>query len=1174
MKRYKFLMAAFLLCVGNFCFAQHTGVIDNDLLLLMDDFADEKVSVNIVLKARPEPARMKAFTNKSLDKRAVRELVVNELKEHSLENQAAVLGLLQNAMADGLVSDISCHWVANVITCKATKEVVAALATHPDVLLVGQDKEMQIVDSCEAGGDVPSVAASHSATPHVLQVNADDVWNLGYTGKNVVVAILDSGTNPDHYDLKDHLWQGYADADGDGEKDDLVNGWNFVSNNADITDDFGHGTHCAGIVCGDGTVGNITGVAPDATLMTVKVVNRTGGGTPAQMMSGVEFAVENGANVLSLSLGFKKSQISETDIVLLRRTFENTLLLGVPVCAAAGNDGDTYGVPHNVDYPAACPPPYLHPDQQVNAGGLTSVICVGSVNANDEYVTSSSKGPVTWQGTTFADYAYDAGHIGLIRPDISAPGDLVYSLKHDENNKYKYMSGTSQATPCVAGVIALMLEKNPTLTPAQICETIETTAKKLTDEKSNLTGSGRIDALAAVNSVDADNARPFIRIGGYSPKSMSAGEGKEIAFTLSNTGKGASSGNVVSVLTTSDPYVSITSGVVEFGALSAGETADGVFVIGTADNVPAGHTAYMTVTTTDGVYEWSDDVTVVFDDYAKIVYHSRVPQVLKPGKNVVVSVELKNCGTVATTAPTPVVMKTSSPYVTVVKGEATLEPMDVGEVNTVDFVVDVDDLIPDNISVNFDIYTTPGNYTVVESPVYEFEPGLDADGYVSDVFSYWTTFDASNDGRNHPWWHSSESKVHKVEGVGAAHSGTGQMMSETYCQASMMEYSIPIDNYLVSPKVKVTPGGKFSFWARVHSSGTNTWYGEHFGVAVSENGNNSPADFNTIEEWTITKADGAGWIEYTVDLAAYEGKEVYVAIRHFFTDEQWAALDYGYDVYILHIDDVTFHNVIDVSAGFVFDNYSYFSLPVEGNPLPAPSNVVATAVDAKTIKISWDAVENAQKYNVYRDGVHVASVEGVEYTDGGLSSGTEYGYSVAAVYNDKEYEHSVVVKATTAKADYSVKIKSVFPDVLQTGENVLEITLVNNGRYEQQSRSKLTLTSDDPNVTVATGDVGMSYLPVDAESTKNFTVVVDEAVPDGHTVHFNLKIAELYVDKNVWDCPFVLTVGTPGEDTSIRGVETADDAVSGREVYDLSGRRVVNPKAGIYIIDGRKIIVR
>ena len=1176
MKNYKSLIAALFLFIGNLCFAQQESVVDKQLYSVLDNANDEKISINIVLKARPEPARIKVPADRLLDRGVARGVAVDELKEHSLKSQAALMDYLQQAITEGLVSDIACHWVANAITCNATKEVVALLASHPDVLLVGQNKEIQIIESHNVVDDVhlPATAVSHSATPHVLQVNADDVWAQGYTGKNIVVAVLDSGTNPNHYDLKDHLWCGYADTDGDGDMDDPINGWNFVANNADIADDYGHGTHCAGIVCGDGTVGNVTGVAPDATLMTVKIVNRTGGGTPAQMIAGVEFAIENGADVLSMSLGFKMSQISETDIVLMRRIFENALLLGVPVCAAAGNDGDSYGAPYNVDYPAACPPPYLHPDQQVNAGGLTSVICVGSVNANDEYVTSSSKGPVTWQGTTFSDYAYDAEHIGLIRPDISAPGDLVYSLKHDENNKYKYMSGTSQATPCVAGVIALMLEKNPSLTPSQICETIETTAKKLTDEKSNLTGSGRIDALAAVNSVEATIVRPYIRLVDYSPISMSTGGYKKIAFTVANSGKGASEGAVSVRLSTTDPYIRLENGVVELGVVSAGEATEGTLAFSTTADIPNGHTAYMTVTITDAVYEWSDEIVVVFDNYARIVCRSSWPESVKPGNNVQLNVNMVNEGTVPTTGETTVVMKCTSPYVTMVNDEAILGAMAVGEECTAQFVVNIDESAPDNISISFDVYATPDNYTTVKSFVYEFEPGLDADGYVKDAFCGWTTFDASNDGRDHAWWHSSLSGTHRVTNVGEAHSGMGQMMSETYCQASMMEYTMPIDNYLVSPKVKVVAGGKFSFWARVHSSGTNTWYGEHFGVAVSENGNNSPADFNTIEEWTITKADGAGWIEYAVDLAAYEGKEVYVAIRHFFTDEQWAALDYGYDVYILHIDDVTFHNVIDVSAGFVFDNYSYFSLPVEGNPLPAPSNVVATAVDAKTIKISWDAVENAQKYNVYRDGVYVASVEGVEYTDGGLSSGTEYGYSVAAVYNDKEYEHSVVTKATTAKADYSVKIKSVFPDVLQTGENVLEITLVNNGRYEQKSRSKLTLTSDDPNVTVATGDVGMSYLPVDAESTKNFTVVVDEAVPDGHTVHFNLKIAELYEDKNVWDCPFVLTVGAPGEDTSIRGVETADDAVSGREVYDLSGRRVVNPKAGIYIIDGRKIIVR
>ena len=125
---------------------------------------------------------------------------------------------------------------------------------------------------------------------------------------------------------------------------------------------------------------------------------------------------------------------------------------------------------------------------------------------------------------------------------------------------------------------------------------------------------------------------------------------------------------------------------------------------------------------------------------------------------------------------------------------------------------------------------------------------------------------------------------------------------------------------------KVTADSKFSFWARVHSS---NWFGEHFGVAVSQSGNSSAADFETIDEWSMTKADGDGWRKYTVDLSAYEGKEVYVAIRHFFTDEQWVALDYGFDVYILHIDDAMFQNVVDIlSLEFYFQRISFEALTV------------------------------------------------------------------------------------------------------------------------------------------------------------------------------------------------------------------------------------------------------
>ena len=1172
MKNISSLAVALLLCLCPLCHAQQYGAIDRELQSVLAGKRVGMTNVNIVLKSQPEPARIKAAVSGAEDKKKARAMGVDELKGYSCKKQSALLEYLYEAEQNGLVANISCHWIANAITCDASREVIDFLALHPDVLTVGQNREMQIVKGYDAADDAPvPLSASHSATPHVLQVNADDVWALGYTGKNVVVAILDSGTNPDHYDLKDHLWSGFADTDGDGEKDDPINGWNFVAGNDDITDDFGHGTHCAGIVCGDGTVGNITGVAPDATLMTVKVVNRAGGGSPAQMMAGVEFAVENGADVLSISLGFKSSQISETDIVLLRRTFENTLQLGVPVCAAAGNDGDSYGAPYNVDYPAACPPPYLHPDQQMNAGGLTSVICVGSVKVNDEYAGSSSQGPVTWQGTSFGDYPYDTEHIGLIRPDIVAPGDLIYSLKHDENDKYKYMSGTSQATPCVAGVIALMLEKNSTLTPAQICETIESTAKKLTCEKSNMTGSGRIDAFAAINGVAAENASPFVQLVSYSPSVISSGCGKELVFVISNKGKGATAGNVKAHISTSDSYVNIEDGVADFAALAAGEAAECVFVISTAADVPNGHTAYMTLKISDGAREWSEEIAVVIDNYARIVCSSVWPEKVKPGKNVAINVNMVNDGTAPTTGESTVVIKSSSPYVTMVDNEAALGAMDIGEECTVQFVMDIDESAPDNVPISVDVYATPDNYTAVKNCVYEFEPGLDADGYVKDGFAGWTSFDANNDGRNHAWWHSSVSGVHRVERAGDAHSGVGQMMSETYCQASMMEYSIPIDNYLVSPKVRVAKDGKFSFWARVHSS---TWYGEHFGVAVSENGNSSASDFVMLDEWTITKADGDGWIEYTVDLAAYEGKEIYVAIRHFFTEEQWVALDYGYDVYILHVDDAMFRNVVDVSTAYVYDNYSRLSLVVEGNPLPAPGNVVAEAVDAKSIKLSWDAVTSAQSYNIYRNGAFVNGTVSLSYVDEGLSSDTEYSYSVAAVYNGKEYERSVAVSAVTDKADYSVKIKTVVPGVLAVGENILDITMVNNGRYEQKSRSTLVLTSGSPYVTVVTGNVGMSYLPVGAESTKSFMIVVDEAAPKGDVVEFNLIVTELYEDRNIWDCPFVLTVGVPDGDTAISDVNIVHNDVSGQIYYDLGGRKVVNPKAGMYLVNGRKIIVK
>ena len=257
--------------------------IEPQLDQLLKSRNNEMISIIIVSKDQINPTLLNSKTLLIKNAEVRKGFIVKELKEYSEKTQADVLEFLKAEEAKNCVANIKCHWIANSICCDATKNVIEKLTQYNNIEVIGLNLEVQLL--CDSNNSyTEKYTYSTNATPHVLQINADDVWSLGYTGKNVVVAVLDSGTNFDHYDLSDHLWIGYADTDGDGEEDDIIHGWNFATKNAEgnsnIRDDYGHGTHCAGIVCGDGTSGNTTGVAPDASLMTVKIVNRTGGGTP------------------------------------------------------------------------------------------------------------------------------------------------------------------------------------------------------------------------------------------------------------------------------------------------------------------------------------------------------------------------------------------------------------------------------------------------------------------------------------------------------------------------------------------------------------------------------------------------------------------------------------------------------------------------------------------------------------------------------------------------------------------------------------------------------------------------------------------------------------------------------------------------------------------------------
>lgn len=454
-------------------------------------FAEEPVEVLVLMKARYDRTELCRRAEYCLTKAARRDYVVRELKAFAEASQFDLMLTLNELEQQGLVSSVHSFWSANAISFTTTEEVVQILKERPDIESVTPVKKYPCIPEAETATEVTDIS-HYTIAPNLTQVNAPQVWAQGNEGQGVVVAVIDSGVNYNHVDIADHLW--------DGGEEFPHHGWDFANNDDDPMDDLGHGTHCAGIVCGDGTAGLRTGAAPEATLMCVKCTDNEGHTTLVNMVKGMEFAVEHGSDVISMSMGLAQAEVAEREV--LRHTCEALLDAGIVGVFPAGNEHNLQHlcpIPYNVRVPGSCPPPYLDPDQMVNTGGLSCVICVGSVDENDTVASSSSEGPVTWQDTKFGDYAYEPG-IGLIRPDVCAPGVIIWSLKYNNIYDYDFMSGTSQATPCVAGIVALMLHENPELTPAAICQILEETSVRLTPTKSNRTGVGRVDALAAVTA--------------------------------------------------------------------------------------------------------------------------------------------------------------------------------------------------------------------------------------------------------------------------------------------------------------------------------------------------------------------------------------------------------------------------------------------------------------------------------------------------------------------------------------------------------------------------------------------------------------------------------------------------------------------------------------------------
>ena len=427
-----------------------------------------------------------------LNKTEKRELVKQELKSFYTESQKEIMSQIIELEDRGLITNVKPLWITNVILCVSTGEAIHELEKRKDIRKIDYDEYRIVVPEVSESQSHLYEDQSREITWNVSIVNADDVWAEGYTGQGSVVSVIDTGVNYNHQDLNDHMWGGgifYP-----------LHGYDFHNNDNNPMDDNGHGTHCAGTVAGDGTAGSQTGIAPDAAIMALKVLDNAGGGYESSCWEAIEFSVDNDADIMSISLGW--SHAWGPDRSSWRDSMSAALWAGLIASVASGNEGNDYGAPDNVRTPGDVPPPWLHPDQSLT-GGLSAVVSVGATNSNDGIAGFSSRGPVSWENISpFNDYPYNP-EMGLIRPDISAPGENIKSLAHYSDTGYESgWSGTSMATPCVAGVMALMISKDPSITPSQMSEIIETSALHLgTTGKNNVYGSGRVDAYDAVSLV-------------------------------------------------------------------------------------------------------------------------------------------------------------------------------------------------------------------------------------------------------------------------------------------------------------------------------------------------------------------------------------------------------------------------------------------------------------------------------------------------------------------------------------------------------------------------------------------------------------------------------------------------------------------------------------------------
>src|SRR3990167_5626579 len=338
--------------------------------------------------------------------------------------------------------------LVNAQVLQATQAKIDALRADPQVLRVEEDAIAYALchrwwhwwgGNCDPDPTpTPTPDEDPSYQPIPWGVDRVDADNAWPTtaANNIRVAVIDTGIDLNHTDLEDNIKGGL----------NTIYWWRSAD------DDNGHGTHVAGIIAAINNSIGVVGVGHEIDLYAVKSLDRRGSGYVSDIIEGIEWSINNDMDVINMSLGTTSDVQSLHDAVIAARN------AGIVVVSAAGNSGPG---DNTVIYPAKYP----------------ESIAISATTSSDGFASFSSSGPEV---------------------DLAAPGNSIYSTYR--NGGYTTMSGTSMATPHVAGAAAMVLSTHPGFTPSQVQSHLQNNAEWLSGLSSNQQGSGLVDVEKAVSS--------------------------------------------------------------------------------------------------------------------------------------------------------------------------------------------------------------------------------------------------------------------------------------------------------------------------------------------------------------------------------------------------------------------------------------------------------------------------------------------------------------------------------------------------------------------------------------------------------------------------------------------------------------------------------------------------